>query len=126
MTERLSKKEKKHLKERFDDILNNQNDRTLAMTYAKWMPRWNEMCGGVVDWDDPRIQCERTLCNIEVIAILTDQKKPVEERRAKAYRYFPTDESWDVYLHGGQYGDGQPYTNIEKRSIMGHVVRRKK
>lgn len=98
-----------------NNVLDTAQDQVTMRAQAKYHDHWREICGGEIDWSNPIVQCESTLCNIAVLRILTDQKQSVEDRRTVAQAYFST-AGWDCYLTGLDES-GTPYTDLEKHSM---------
>lgn len=124
MSEKVPKKRIKEIKGKIKDALDTKYDQIQCQAYSKWYPRWKEICGGDVDFDNPYVKVEMVLCDIRVQKILSDQKLTVEERREMARSYFPDDETFHLYCHGIQPldPDKTPYTYIETRSMMKHAL----
>lgn len=122
--EKIPKKTLRKLKQTFKDTLDNKTDQITAQSYGKWWSRWQKICNGDVDLNNPYVKVEMALCDIRVQKILSNQKISVEERRKQARPYFPDDETFYLYCHGIQPldPDNTPYTYIETKSMMKHAT----
>lgn len=116
--------EKEKLKKKIEFALENKHMQIDAQVYSKWRPRWLEICGGdEIDFDNPYVKVEMVLCKIQVQRILCDQHKTVEQRRKEVRKFFPDEESFNLYCTGIQPldPDNTPYTYMESKSMMGHA-----
>lgn len=123
-SDKVSKKKIRELKDKFTDAMETKRDQITAQSYGKWYPRWQKICGGDVDFNNPYVKVEMVLCDIRVQKILSDQKTPVDKRRELARKYFPDEDTFYLYCHGTQPldPDNTPYTYIETRSMMKHAM----
>ena len=91
---------------RLDDV----HDQRTAMVRAKYIERWNQMCGGQYSLDHPVVHLEWELCDMTNQHLLMKGKREEFFERAKL-----TDEEKAIYLNG--LCDGEPYTTIESMKI---------
>ena len=92
---------------RLDDV----HDQRTAMVRAKYIERWNQMCGGQYSLDHPVVHLEWELCDMTNQHLLMKDKREEFFERAKL-----TDEEKAIYLHGKTI-EGDPYTYIENLSL---------
>lgn len=117
--QKMDKSQVKKFKRKVKDAIKNKGDQIQSMTDAQWIPRWQRICDGEIDWNNPYVKVEKTLNNIKVQAILTNQRMSVEERHEKVRPLFPDEETYQLYLTGIQPldPDHTPYTYIETKSM---------
>lgn len=92
---------------RLDDV----HDQRTAMVRAKYIERWNQMCGGQYSLDHPVVHLEWELCDMTNQHLLMKGKREEFFERAKL-----TDEEKAIYLNGKTI-EGDPYTYIENLSL---------
>lgn len=125
MSEEIPKSKVKELKRKVKIVLSEKKEQVESLADAEWLPRWKQICNSPeVDWNNPYVKVERTLNNIHVQKILSNQRLPVEQRREQVRRYFPDDETFNLYLTGIQPldPDETPYTYLETKSYVRHAT----
>lgn len=103
----LTEPEKITLKEKIAVRLEGVYDSKTAMVRAKYLDRWNEMCGGKYTLEHPVVHLEWELCDLNNQRLLMKGKR--EEFFARAHL---TEEEKQIYLTGTD-NSGEPYTYIE-------------
>lgn len=101
----------KGFRQRLADRVSDSHERKTAMVRARYVDRWNEMCGGQYTTDHPVVHLEWELCDLENQQLLMKGKREEFFERAKL-----TEEEKEIYLHGKTI-EGDPYTYIENLSL---------
>ena len=101
----------KGFRQRLADRVSDRKERKTAMVRARYIDRWNEMCGGQYTTDHPVVHLEWELCDLENQQLLMKGKRQEFFERAKL-----TEEEKEIYLHGKTI-EGDPYTYIESLSL---------
>ena len=86
--------------------LDEVHDQRTAMVRARYVDRWNQMCGGQYTLDNPVVKLEWELCDMVNQQLLMKGKREEFFERAKL-----SDIEKEIYLTG--MCDGEPYTTIE-------------
>lgn len=86
--------------------LDEVHDQRTAMVRARYIDRWNQMCGGQYTLDNPVVKLEWELCDMVNQQLLMKGKREEFFERAKL-----NDIEKEIYLTG--MCDGEPYTTIE-------------
>lgn len=86
--------------------LDEVHDQRTAMVRARYVDRWNQMCGGQYTLDNPVVKLEWELCDMVNQQLLMKGKREEFFERAKL-----NDIEKEIYLTG--MCDGEPYTTIE-------------
>lgn len=103
----LSEPEKVTLKRKIAVKLEGVYDTKTAMVRARYIDRWNEMCGGKYTLEHPVVHLEWELCDLNNQRLLMKGNR--EEFFARAHL---TEEEKQIYLTGTD-NSGEPYTYIE-------------
>ena len=103
----LTEPEKVTLRERIKVGLEGVYDQKTAVVRARYVDRWNEMCGGKYTLDHPVVHLEWELCDLNNQRLLMKGKREEFFTRAKL-----NDSEKQIYLTGTD-GNGDPYTYIE-------------
>lgn len=103
----LTEPEKITLKRKIAVRLEGVYDTKTAMVRARYIDRWNEMCGGKYTLEHPVVHVEWELCDLNNQRLLMKGKR--EEFFERAHL---TEEEKQIYLTGTDNA-GDPYTYIE-------------
>ena len=109
-TDAETKVRSKGIRQKLAMRLDNVHDQRTAMVRAKYIERWNGMCGGAYTLDHPVVHLEWELCDMKNQHLLMKGKREEFFERAKL-----TEEEKEIYLTGDC--DGEPYTTIESLKI---------
>lgn len=101
----------KGFRQKLADRVSDSKERKTAMVRARYIDRWNEICGGKYTTDHPVVHLEWELCDLENQQLLMKGKRQEFFERAKL-----TEEEKEIYLHGKTI-EGDPYTYIENLSL---------
>ena len=96
----------KGFRKRIADRMDANYERKTAMVRARYINRWNDMCGGQYTLENPRVHLEWELCDTVNQNLLMKGKRQEFFERANL-----NDEEKELYLTGDC--DGDPYTYIE-------------
>ena len=107
----LTENEKVTLRRRIAVRLEGVYDSKTAMVRARYIDRWNGMCGGKYTLEHPVVHLEWELCDLNNQRLLMKGEREEFFARAKL-----TDEEKEIYLHGTD-GNGDPYTYIENLKL---------
>lgn len=103
----LSEPEKVTLKRKIAVRLEGVYDQRTAVVRARYIDRWNELCGGKYTLEHPVVHLEWELCDLNNQKLLMKGKRDEFFDRAKL-----TDAEKEIYLNGKDSA-GDPYTYIE-------------
>ena len=107
----LTEKEKVTLKKKITVRLEGVYDSKTAMVRARYIDRWNGMCGGKYTLEHPVVHLEWELCDLNNQRLLMKGKREEFFERAKLNA-----AEREIYLTGTD-GAGDPYTYIEGMKI---------
>lgn len=107
----LTETEKISLRDRISARLEGVYDQKTAMVRARYVDRWNEMCGGQYTLEHPVVHLEWEICDLNNQRLLMKGEREEFFRRAKL-----TEEEQQIYLNGTD-GNGDPYTYIENLKL---------
>ena len=96
----------KGFRQKLADRMDESYDRKVAMVRARYIDRWNQMCGGKYTLEHPVVHLEWELCDITNQHLLMKGKREEFFERANL-----SDVEKEIYLTGNC--DGDPYTMIE-------------
>ena len=85
----------KGFRQKLADRVSDSKERKTAMVRARYIDRWNEICGGKYTTDHPVVHLEWELCDLENQQLLMKGKRQEFFERAKL-----TEEEKEIYLHG--------------------------
>ena len=106
----------KGFRKKLADRLDESHDRKTALVRAKYIDRWNKMCGGQYTLDNPVVHLEWELCDMKNQHLLMKGKREEFFERAGL-----NDIEKEIYLTGDC--DGDPYTTIEGMKIRKETAR---
>ena len=101
----------KGFRQKMVDRTDESYDRKIALVRARYVERWNELCGGQYTTDHPVVKVEWELCDLINQRLLMKGKRQEFFEMAKL-----NDEEISVYLNGLDV-NGVPYTYIESTSL---------
>lgn len=101
----------KGFRKKLADRLDESHEKKTALVRARYIDRWNQLCGGQYNLDHPVVHLEWELCDLKNQQLLMKGKREEFFERAKL-----TEEEKEIYLHGKTI-EGDPYTYIENLSL---------
>lgn len=106
----------KGFRQKLADRVADSHERKTALVRAKYIDRWNGMCGGQYTLDNPVVHLEWELCDMKNQQLLMRGKREEFFERAKL-----SDIEKEIYLTGNC--DGDPYTTIETLKLRKETAR---
>lgn len=106
----------KGFRRKLADRVADSHDRKTAMVRARYIDRWNKMCGGQYTLDNPVVHLEWELCDMKNQHLLMKGKREEFFERAKL-----SEIEKEIYLTGDC--DGDPYTTIETMKLRKETAR---